>query len=267
MLEPQNFADVTIYCHQPFSLQGMGYARPILGYSRIEALRVEVRIEKYAQFERAVAVEFIPRGKRATRRYVETNRVTTVLLKGSGHPDVPHVIGEGPQLLLDEKWHVEFAQFLDTYRRDSGAIVMLDLRGHDTGGSLQIKAALPGTATHPTNVFEAEESMSALEGQFLVRQHLVRERDRTIVRAKREQVLRSTGKLQCEVCGFDFKRTYGIEFCEVHHCQPLGISSGLVETKLEDLAIVCSNCHRVIHRGSPFFTIAELRALLEERRG
>jgi 5-methylcytosine-specific restriction protein A len=53
------------------------------------------------------------------------------------------------------------------------------------------------------------------------------------------------------VCGFDFAGVYGprgSNFCEVHHLKPLSDVHSEVETRLQDLAIVCSNCHRMLHR-------------------
>ncbi|HYT71491.1 MAG TPA: HNH endonuclease, partial [Gemmatimonadales bacterium] len=69
----------------------------------------------------------------------------------------------------------------------------------------------------------------------------------------------------CEVCGFDFLHRYGSigdGFAEVHHKVPLGRALGERKTKLNDLAVVCSNCHRMLHRGNPLFSMAELQASL-----
>jgi hypothetical protein len=59
--------------------------------------------------------------------------------------------------------------------------------------------------------------------------------------------------LLCKVCGFDFEKTYGLwgqDFIEVHHISPLGQSkSTKVQTDPEkDLTVLCSNCHRMVHR-------------------
>ncbi len=109
---------------------------------------------------------------------------------------------------------------------------------------------------------EAEE-ISAREGAVSTRQHLHRERDRTIIDAKRRQVLSATGRLACSVCSFDFQQFYGelgAEFCEVHHLRSLAAADGEVETRLEDLAVVCSNCHRMLHRSHPFLTLEQLKS-------
>jgi 5-methylcytosine-specific restriction protein A len=49
----------------------------------------------------------------------------------------------------------------------------------------------------------------AAEGRLLTRLHRSRERDRNIVRRKRESVLRETGHLACEACGLISKRHMG----------------------------------------------------------
>lgn len=109
------------------------------------------------------------------------------------------------------------------------------------------------------------------EGEPVLREHFVRERDRQLVAAKRQAVMGKEGRLACEVCGFDFEAAYGKlgrGFCEVHHCVPLASVEGSRRTLLEDLAIVCSNCHRMIHRGKAYLTIRELRAeWLRRQRG
>lgn len=110
--------------------------------------------------------------------------------------------------------------------------------------------------------------MVATEGRATLLAHLARERDRRIVEAKKREVLQATGKLVCEACGFDFEQKYGErgrEFCEVHHRKSLAAIDGLIQTKLSDLAVVCSNCHRMIHRRLPMLTVEEIGALARER--
>lgn len=108
---------------------------------------------------------------------------------------------------------------------------------------------------------DVDRYLTGKEGNPRLVTHLKRERNPKIVKEKKKQVLKDTGKLCCEVCGFDFKDTYGKigeGFCEAHHRKQLSKSDGEVETKLKDLAIVCSNCHRIIHRQNPMLTIEQL---------
>lgn len=60
--------------------------------------------------------------------------------------------------------------------------------------------------------------------------------------------------LQCELCGFDFEKTYGQVgkgYIEVHNRLPLTHMRANKRTRLSDLILVCSNCHRMLHRQRP----------------
>lgn len=118
---------------------------------------------------------------------------------------------------------------------------------------------------HEDSIPDVDNLEIASEGNPQLVAHYRRERNRQIVQKKKQHVLRDTGTLECEVCGFDFEKTYGErgkEFCEVHHKNPLSEAIDIVNTKLSDLAIVCSNCHRMIHRKQPALAIEELQKLL-----
>ncbi|MGW1326598.1 HNH endonuclease [Streptomyces antibioticus] len=111
-----------------------------------------------------------------------------------------------------------------------------------------------------------ETGTSAIEGRLLARRALVRERDPKLRAQKIAKVRRRGGPLQCEVCNFDFADAYGDlgeGYIEVHHITPLHVS-GVRETRLDDLACVCANCHRMCHRyrpGESWRTPAALREL------
>jgi 5-methylcytosine-specific restriction protein A len=68
-------------------------------------------------------------------------------------------------------------------------------------------------------------------------------------------LIENDGVLRCEVpgCGFDFKARYGKlgeGYAHVHHKQPLADApSEGTKTSLKDLAVVCANCHAMIHVG------------------
>lgn len=112
---------------------------------------------------------------------------------------------------------------------------------------------------------DVDRYLSGKEGNPRLVTHLKRERNPALVKAKKKEVLKKAGKLCCEVCTFDFKKTYGEigeGFCEVHHLKQLSKADGIVETELEDLAVVCSNCHRIIHKQNPMLTIEQLRQVI-----
>ena len=98
----------------------------------------------------------------------------------------------------------------------------------------------------------SDEEFTAFEGTLrkLFVKHRIREH--RLRQLKIGEALR-TQSLKCEVsgCGFNFEKAYGalgMGFAEVHHLRPLA-RSGPCITTLDDLAIVCANCHRMIHRG------------------
>lgn len=112
-------------------------------------------------------------------------------------------------------------------------------------------------------VEDDEPNLLGHEGAERWRLHRAKERNRSNVKRKKAQVLRDTGSLKCEACSFDFRNFYGelgVDFCEVHHTIPLSDVDGPVRTKLDELAIVCSNCHRMIHKTDPMLSIPDFRA-------
>ena len=63
---------------------------------------------------------------------------------------------------------------------------------------------------------------------------------------------------RCQVCGFEYEREYGRlgrEYIEAHHLTPLASLPPDEPVRLspkDDFAVVCANCHRMIHRrGAP----------------
>ena len=105
----------------------------------------------------------------------------------------------------------------------------------------------------------------ATEGRRKLVSHLIRERNRALIERKKRLALGTAGRLACEVCGFDFRERYSIlgnGFCEVHHRLPVSEAESEVQTRLEDLAIVCANCHRMIHRGGEMRELAVVQAAL-----
>lgn len=112
---------------------------------------------------------------------------------------------------------------------------------------------------------DIDAEVSGLEGNPRLVAHLRRERNTLIVERRKREVLAKTGALNCEVCGFDFEKVYGEHgkaFCEVHHLIPLHKSDGVVKTELSDLAIICSNCHRIIHRIDPMPSVRDLARVI-----
>lgn len=112
--------------------------------------------------------------------------------------------------------------------------------------------------------------MEAEEGRVLTRIHRTRERSRKLVADKKAAVLRTTGKLECEACGFDFMKEYGAAgegIIDVHHMKPLHTLQPGQKTALKDLALLCANCHRVVHARRKWLTVEEVREARRMRIG
>jgi predicted HNH restriction endonuclease len=125
--------------------------------------------------------------------------------------------------------------------------------------------------THPVNA--QLENSTAIEGSKQQRLSIHRQREISLRRAKLDAFRREHhGRLFCEVpgCGFDFEIMYGHlgrGFAEVHHLRPLAELDGPISTALTDLAVVCANCHRMIHRDNDCRALETIIPKSDPRRG
>ncbi|MCP3743789.1 HNH endonuclease [Paenibacillus sp. A3M_27_13] len=117
------------------------------------------------------------------------------------------------------------------------------------------------------NIEITEDDTGFPEGKKKLRLHLSRERRPAVVReAKKIFKEKNDGNLFCEICGFNFSSVYGElgeDFIEGHHVIPVSELNEDHKTKVEDIAMVCSNCHRMLHRRRPWLTKDKLRDLIK----
>jgi 5-methylcytosine-specific restriction protein A len=102
------------------------------------------------------------------------------------------------------------------------------------------------------------------EGGIAIRTHLRHERDPKLRRKKIADTKRRGLPIACEACTFDFGVTYGshgLDYIECHHRVPLHVT-GQTQTRLADLALICSNCHRMIHHFKQWLTVEELKTIV-----
>jgi hypothetical protein len=117
-----------------------------------------------------------------------------------------------------------------------------------------LKGRVPARNFDPADPTDPE--LQAFEGEERKRfiKHRIRE-----ARFRREKIREAlnlnNGHLICEVpkCKFDFMKRYGHlggGYAQVHHKKPLGAAAQKGQhITLKDLAVVCANCHAMIHRG------------------
>jgi 5-methylcytosine-specific restriction protein A len=75
----------------------------------------------------------------------------------------------------------------------------------------------------------------------------------------------------CQVCEFSFAEFYGPlgeGFIEIHHLRPVADYEGeVVVDPTQDMAALCANCHRMIHRNPDHpLSIEELRYIIRVKR-
>lgn len=173
-----------------------------------------------------------------------------------------HPLARFPAALFDANGYVLFATE-EEYRTSPHISI---------GKKEQIGVRKPGISAIPgyVRVADSDDSPSldvdihtvaATEWRRRLVLHLQRERNQTVVRNKKKQAV----SLDCEVCGFSFSRAYGSaasDYCEVHHLLPLSDVEHTTRTRMEDLAILCANCHRVVHLDNPPYTLEQVRSML-----
>ena len=97
------------------------------------------------------------------------------------------------------------------------------------------------------------------------RLHRARERNSKVVALAKQRFLDKHGKLFCEVCKFDFESVYGPigeNFIEGHHTIPVSQMPLGYKTSPKEIALLCSNCHRMIHKKRPWLNMKQLQSLL-----
>lgn len=121
----------------------------------------------------------------------------------------------------------------------------------------------PGTDLElPEEINEAEILYEGTRKQILVNAY---ERNRVA----RDKCLEHYGK-HCAVCKQCMSEIYGPKaagLIHVHHCKPLSeIQEGYEVDPIKHLIPICPNCHAVIHRRKPPYTIEEVKGFLKKAK-
>ncbi|MBC8490632.1 MAG: HNH endonuclease [Bacteroidetes bacterium] len=115
-----------------------------------------------------------------------------------------------------------------------------------------------------------DEEVLYLEGmeKYKLQTHKYYERNSEVIQLAKQRA-KQQNKLYCEICGFDFSRKYGDigeDFIECHHKIPIA-TGGIRKTKIDDLSLVCSNCHRMLHRkiNDNYLSVDELSKIINNK--
>ena len=110
-----------------------------------------------------------------------------------------------------------------------------------------------------------EDDEAYAEGKVVVRTVKQRQRNRRLVASAKSRFRNQhDGRLFCEVCGFDFQAVYGVDYIEAHHTEPIAALDAETENTVEDVVMLCANCHRVAHTRTPPYTVTELRQMFAD---
>ncbi len=207
-----------------------------------------------------------------------TNTYHVTVVEGTAQPYVlidaeqlaPELRFEGERdRLTVEHRHITNVQQLQALRKLTPASAQLLA---DLWDQQSIEHVAPSASRQPTSSTPPEleppnvDELGFPEGAAAERRHLVRERNRQLIRnAKRLFKAMHHGRLYCQVCGFDFSERYGElgeDYIEAHHTLPVSLMADGHVTYIDDLAMVCANCHRMLHRRRPWLGMHELMQIL-----
>ncbi len=107
--------------------------------TKTEAKLIECGIRKYAQYDKAPFVAFIPKGKRKGFQYIKGYQPYLLVIEGHNHPDpdsmfkAPIVtdtvtVRESKYLSFDDRYKTDFDSNIDAYLEDKKDIVLMDCR-------------------------------------------------------------------------------------------------------------------------------------------
>lgn len=105
------------------------------------------------------------------------------------------------------------------------------------------------------------------EGERKLVTHYRRERNPRIRQIAINNFLANNKTLFCEACEFDFEKKYGRHgrgFIECHHTIPVSKMKKNHRTKPQDIMLLCSNCHRIVHKSSKWLTLKELKGIIKK---
>lgn len=118
-----------------------------------------------------------------------------------------------------------------------------------------------------TNWTDFKKAKTISEGKRLLKQHFVLEQNPGFLKEAKNSALKKYGEIRCEICGFSFFEHYGRrgrDFIETHYKKPITKNQSQDKIQLKDIAMVCSNCHRIIHLKYPVLSWEETKSIYHE---
>ncbi|MFA0110753.1 HNH endonuclease [Vibrio breoganii] len=90
------------------------------------------------------------------------------------------------------------------------------------------------------------------EGKYRYVLHKRRERSSALRKAKIKHFLTTNEFIHCQLCRINlnekYPRSLSEGYIEVHHIKPISTLAEHTPTNIDDLILLCPNCHRMVHR-------------------
>ncbi len=180
-------------------------------------------------------------------------------------------------LVTRENLPMSIQPLADRYRQlVAGGVPLAELRRVADGLAAQledhpelaeaIEAPSEEFIEHPQEPAEVPiiTNLTAVETERRLVFHYRIDRSRRIRTAKVRVFEHQHGRVFCENCAFDYEERYGERgrgFIEVHHVLPLAAILPNTVTNLDDLMLLCANCHRMVHWKQPILDVMTLREI------
>ncbi len=170
--------------------------------------------------------------------------------------------GEFGAAILEEYWgQWSYYGIYDVTIRSAGSEVNPKLVARAASFFLSVARTMPNATPEK----EEHEVYPQFENRKVITSHLQRERSSYLATERKNH-----DDYECQVCGLLFEEAYGKigeGFAEAHHRIPLHRLNGKVKTRMEDLATVCANCHRMLHKmEGKRNDVEKLRAIVKKHK-
>ncbi|OGF66369.1 MAG: hypothetical protein A2Y62_12375 [Candidatus Fischerbacteria bacterium RBG_13_37_8] len=157
------------------------------------------------------------------------------------------------------KWEKDFQPFKLSFKgtlKGTQLITVLKLNDERLSEIVNMKNSEKSLAFRIAKAVEAEK-LEAIEGIKKYRYEAVfRSRNCKLIEEKKR-----CSDYRCEVCKMRFVDVYGKigeKYIIAHHIRPIGQRESGQVTRIDDIALVCSNCHDMLHREDPPMSIDDL---------
>ena len=130
-------------------------------------------------------------------------------------------------------------------------------------GRISLSSLAREKGSHESKPLDQFPDLAALFMELIVANKEKERKEHSRDRNEKESCTKFHGTT-CAICGFSFKKEFGEigeGYIEVHHLKPIadyGNSAVRIVNPVSDLRPVCANCHRMLHRRTPPYSIEEM---------